>query len=104
MLNELINEQWSMVVIALVFLAIAVLYYFGKKKEVAIIALELIKIAEELVLGSGKGDEKLSLVYRSLYPTLPKIIRFIWSQEDVYFFIDYIFETNKELLLKYTAE
>ncbi len=98
MLNELIHDPWSIVVIIIIFLAIAVLYYFGKKKEAARLTLELIKIAEELVLGSGKGDEKLSVVYRVLYPSLPKIIRIIWGPNEVYDFIDFIFQKNKLLL------
>jgi len=100
-MNDLFYDPWSIVVIVVVFLVIAILYYLGKKKESAKLTLELIKVAEEIVLGSGKGDEKLSLVYRVLYPSLPKIIRFLWCQGDVYSFIDLIFEKNKELLNKY---
>jgi len=75
MLKELIHDPWSLIVIIMIFLVIIVLYYLDKKKEAAKLTLELIKVAEELVLGSGKGDEKLSVVYRVLYPSLPKICR-----------------------------
>jgi len=98
MLNELSHDPWSIVVIVVIFLAIGILYYLGKKKEAAKLTLELIKVAEELVLGSGKGDEKMSVVYRVLYPSLPKIIRLLWGPDDVYTFIDWIFEKNKHLL------
>ncbi len=98
MLNELLHDPWSIVVITIVFVIIVVLYYFGKKKEAARLTLELIMIAEELVLGSGRGDEKLSVVYKVLYPNLPKIIRLIWGPDDIYHFIDWVFEKNKLLI------
>ncbi|MCH4891166.1 hypothetical protein EZV73_26545 [Acidaminobacter sp. JC074] len=96
MIQELLHDPWSLVVIIMIFLAIAILYYLGKKKEAAKLTLELIKVAEELVLGSGKGDEKLSVVYRVLYPSLPKIIKILWGPDDVYHFIDWVFESNKK--------
>ena len=101
MLNELIHDPWSIVVIIIVLLIVVVLYYLGKKKEAAKLTLELIKVAEELVLGRGKGDEKQSIVYRILYPSLPKIIRLFWRPHDVYSFIDFVLEKNKSLLNTY---
>ncbi len=98
MLNELIYDPWSLVVIAIIFIVIAILYYFGKKKEAAKLTLELIKVAEELVLGKGKGEEKSSLVYRVLYPSLPKFIRWLWGPDDVYKFIEYIFKKNRHMI------
>jgi len=102
MLNQILNDPWSLVVIIMIFLAIVILYYLGKKKEAAKLTLELIKIAEELVLGNGKGEEKQSLVYRVLYPSLPNILKIIWGPDDIYRFIDFIFEKNKFIISEFT--
>jgi len=98
MLNELIHDPWSIVVVVVVMLFIAILYFRGKKKTAAKVALELIKIAEEVILGSGKGAEKQSLVYNALYPLLPRIIKYVWKEHDVYMFIDWVFEKNKDII------
>lgn len=101
MVELLFNDPWSFVVVIVSILIVFALYYMGKKKEAAKLAYELIVIAEEIILGNSKGNIKLTFVYEKLYLMLPKIIRMVYSEEQIYRLIDNVFEENKQKLENY---
>jgi len=95
---------WSILLVVLTLSFVLLLYYFNRKKEASIVAFELIKIAEVLIMGKSKGEQRQNFVYKSLYPRLPKIIRLIYTQTQVYQFIDKIFSQNLKKLEKFINE
>ena len=97
MIHELVRDPWSILVVAAVIILIAVLYFIGKKKEATKLALHFIEIAEDL-LGPKKGEEKHWYVVEHLYLMLPKILKLIYSKENISLFIERIFETTKYYL------
>jgi len=102
MLNFILNDPASTIIVVGAILIVLILYFLGMKKKAARLALELIDVAEEL-LGPRKGNEKHCYVVKKLYQRLPKIIRLIYSKDDIDIFVKVVFIKSKHYLNLYIS-
>lgn len=93
MLEFIINNLGSILVIVLLIILVLFLYLKGKKKLVAQIILSLVAQAEQ-TFGSGRGELKYAFVVERLYGILPGVVRVFFSRKE----IDNLIEVSVEHL------
>ena len=93
------NEQYlSLIVLTLGFLIlIGCLYYQIKKNGLRKVAIDII-LKAEMLLGSGKGKEKMQYAITQFLVLLPKPLKLFFTVESIENFIQDVFDDIKEAL------
>lgn len=97
MMLDMIKDPWSLAIIVSVIFFTGILYFMGKKKQAIQMACHLIHVAE-VMFGPQKGNEKHWYVVEELYPKLPKIIKIVYSKDEINDFVIHVFRTTEYYL------
>lgn len=83
----IVTNIYSIIVVILFIIAMAILYKMNRKDLVKKIILALVVQAEKN-LGSGTGALKYAEVINKLYQTLPLILRMLYTKSEINQFIE----------------
>lgn len=87
MIDYLMSNIDSVVMLIVMILLILFLFLKGRKKLVAQIILYLVEIAEEK-FGSGTGAIKYDYVVEKLYNIVPVVIKIFLTKKEINYLID----------------
>jgi len=104
MFSFIVNDPASTIVVVGALLIVLILYFLGMKKKAAILTLELIDIAESLILGTKKGENRYNFVYNRIYRNLPKLIKNLYTEEQIHGMIQSAFDRYQENIEKLMDE
>lgn len=96
----LIEPLASLIFIAVVLAVSAILFFVakGKYRKIAKQILLSLVVAAEKQFGGGTGDIKFSYVCKTLYETMPFIVRFLFTTTDIANMIEEAVSRMKEYL------
>ena len=95
---EFLLTNWQSMLVVGIFIVVAGLLWFrGYKKQVSLVILKMIKIAEDKY-EHGENATKLNYVVNQVHKSLPEVMKFFITEETLIKWINKLVEETKDWL------